>query len=612
MAFGVIHQHRWRYRFSVHANCFGCNCYSPNPSASQFRCLTTFSRGCKSIRFRTTTKASADKKPSTIPQKRKSRPADDRVGASRPDSDPGTKSLSVLLRRLWEGFKLDGLGMEILSIAMPAALALAADPITSLVDTGFVGHLGSAELAAVGVSGAVFNLVSKLFNVPLLNVTTSFVAEEQAAIVKAADDYSQTAKDLQSKSFLPSVSNAIILAAALGIIEAVALSTGSSFLMNTMGIPVDSPMRTPAEQFLTLRALGAPPIVVALAAQGTFRGFKDTKTPLYAVGAGNLLNAILDPILIFSFGLGIGGAAIATVISEYLTALILLWKLSDEVLLIAPSINGQRIVQYLKSGALLTARTLAVLAITTLATSMAARGGPIQMAGHQICFEVWLALSLLNDALALAGQTLLASDYSQGNYDWLTNGVALAVILFLGFGALSSLFSMDSEVLEIARSGTLFVAGSQPMNAIAFVLDGLYYGVSDFGFAAYSMVFVGLISSVFLLLTAPSFGLAGVWGGLFLFMTLRVVAGMLRLSTRSGPWRLLWLDTDKDSSLPAPVAEPGATFDHKYVHGDLGMPELTRDTTSTELLDDLLQCISLHCVNFIDANSRENVQFSVS
>ena len=46
----------------------------------------------------------------------------------------------------------------------------------------------------------------------------------------------------------------------------------------------DSPMRVPAEQFLTLRAFGAPPIVIALAAQGTFRGFKDTKTPLYAVG----------------------------------------------------------------------------------------------------------------------------------------------------------------------------------------------------------------------------------------------------------------------------------------------------------------------------------------
>lgn len=43
-------------------------------------------------------------------------------------------------------------------------------------------------------------------------------------------------------------------------------------------------MRLPAEHFLTFRAFGAPPIVIALAAQGTFRGFKDTKTPLYAVG----------------------------------------------------------------------------------------------------------------------------------------------------------------------------------------------------------------------------------------------------------------------------------------------------------------------------------------
>lgn len=41
---------------------------------------------------------------------------------------------------------------------------------------------------------------------------------------------------------------------------------------------------------------------------------------------------------------------------------------------------------------------------TTLATSLAAREGPIPMAGHQICFQVWLALSMLTDALALAGQ----------------------------------------------------------------------------------------------------------------------------------------------------------------------------------------------------------------
>ena len=51
--------------------------------------------------------------------------------------------------------------------------------------------LGSVELAAVGVSVSVFNLVSKLFNVPLLNITTSFVAEEQALISKGAEGSSE-------------------------------------------------------------------------------------------------------------------------------------------------------------------------------------------------------------------------------------------------------------------------------------------------------------------------------------------------------------------------------------------------------------------------------------
>ncbi|KAK4478420.1 hypothetical protein RD792_013890 [Penstemon davidsonii] len=519
MACAVTHHHHCQYPLSIPSNYHCLQYFSVSSS------LTKFGKGDNNNfgRFRTIRElSSANRNPSTRTQKSKSKVAEDRLRTPRdPDPDPNpndnSKLLSTLLHRLREVFKLDGLGVDILSIALPAALALAADPIASLVDTGFVGHLGSAELAAVGVSGAVFNLVSKLFNVPLLNITTSFVAEEQALATKAAGENSQTAKDQQSKMFLPSVSTSLMLAAALGVGEAVVLSTGSSILMNTMGIPVESPMRMPAEQFLTLRAFGAPAIVVALAAQGTFRGFKDTKTPLYAVGKTSYVTFF-----------------------RYLIAFILLWKLSGEVLLIAPSTRGQRIVQYLKSGALLTGRTLAVLITTTLATSIAAREGPIQMAGHQICFQVWLALSLLNDALALAGQTLLASEYSQGNYGLarqvtykvlqigLIMGVALAVILFLAFGALSSLFSTDSEVLGIARSGTLFVAGSQPMNALAFVLDGLYYGVSDFGFAAYSMVLVGLISSVFLLVTAPKFGLAGVWGGLFLFMSLRVVAGVLR------------------------------------------------------------------------------------
>lgn len=361
---------------------------------------------------------------------------------------------------------------------------------------------------------------------------------------------------MDDRKYLPAVSTSLALAAGIGVLEALALTLGSGSLMNFMGIPVDSPIRVPAEQFLTLRAYGAPAVVIALAAQGTFRGFMDTKTPLYAVGAGNILNAILAPFLIFFLGLGIGGAAISTAVSEYMIAFLLLWKLNEKVVLVSPSIVDGGVTRYLKSGGLLVGRTIASLLTMTLATSMAAREGPVSMAGHQICLQVWLAISLLNDALALAGQALLASEYTRGNYKQArlivfrvlqigtVTGMALAFVLFFGFGSFSSIFTTDTAVLDIARSGVLFVAASQPINAIAFVFDGLYYGVSDFAFSAYSMVFVGLISSTFLLIASPIFGLGGVWTGLFLFMSLRAAAGFWRLGSKSGPWEVVWSERE--------------------------------------------------------------------
>ncbi|KAL6653422.1 hypothetical protein ACP70R_009000 [Stipagrostis hirtigluma subsp. patula] len=459
-------------------------------------------------------------------------------------------------------FRLDGVAVDILGIAVPAVLALAADPITALVDTAFVGHIGSAELAAVGASVSIFNLVSKLFNVPLLNVTTSFVAEQQA--VDADNETTQERDELftpqekanEQRKILPAVSTSLALAGGIGLLEMFALIVGSGPLMDIIGIPVDSPMRAPAEQFLTLRAYGAPPIIVALAAQGAFRGFLDTKTPLYAVGAGNLLNAILDAVLIFPLGLGVSGAALATVTSEYLTAFILLWKLNKEVEIFSLNIIGDGIIRYLRSGGLLIGRTIAVLLTLTLASSLAAREGPVPMAGYEICLQVWLTISLLNDALALAGQALLASEYAKGNYIQArlvlyrilqvggVTGVTLAAALFIGFGSLSLLFTDDPAVLDVARSGIWFVTISQPVNAIAFVADGLYYGVSDFAYAAYSTLFAGAISSIFLLVAAPKFGLGGIWTGLTLFMSLRAIAGFWRLGSKGGPWEIIWSESE--------------------------------------------------------------------
>ncbi|XP_061337959.1 protein DETOXIFICATION 42-like isoform X1 [Gastrolobium bilobum] len=485
-------------------------------------------------------------------------------------------------------FKSDSLGREILSIALPAAMALTADPIASLVDTAFIGQIGPVELAAVGVSIALFNQVSRIAIFPLVSVTTSFVAEEdslngtssqveesgcleagQAMNAETEDFLPQKVtggnvhnSDLVGESFniikeehkrrhIPSASSALFIGGILGLIQAVLLIAAAKPLLNFMGVTSDSPMLHPAQRYLTLRSLGAPAVLLSLAMQGVFRGFKDTKTPLYATVAGDVTNIALDPLFMFVFRLGVSGAAIAHVISQYLISAILLWRLMEHVDLIPPSTKHLQFDRFLKNGFLLLMRVIAVTFCVTLAASLAARQGSTSMAAFQVCLQVWLAVSLLADGLAVAGQAILAGAFANNDYDKATAiasrvlqmglvlGLALAFILGTGLHFGAKIFTKDVNVLHLIRVGIPFVAFTQPLNSLAFVFDGVNFGASDFAYSAFSMVVVSIISIICLLILSSAGGFIGIWVALTIYMSLRAFAGFLRIGTGSGPWQFL-------------------------------------------------------------------------
>ncbi|XP_020250841.1 protein DETOXIFICATION 45, chloroplastic isoform X2 [Asparagus officinalis] len=485
-------------------------------------------------------------------------------------------------------------GRELTSLVIPAVMAQALDPFAQLVETAYIGRLGPLELASSGVSVSVFNIISKLFNIPLLSITTSFVSEDisknaskqfesDKGFKVESSEHKQVSSKTTVKLELPSVSTALLLSVIIGSTEALALFFGAGFFLNMMGISPASPMRSPSQQFLCLRAFGAPAVVVSLAVQGVFRGFKDMKTPLFCVGVGNVSTVVLLPLLAYAFNMGITGAAIATVASQYITAVLLIWSLSKSADIFPPKLKDLQLGGYIKYGGLLLGRTLAVLITMTIGTSMAARLGPLPMAGHQICLQVWMAVSLLSDALAVSAQALIASSFAKSEYKRVKEvtytvlktgmfaGISLAVVLGVSFGNIAELFTKDVQVLQIVKSGLLFVSASQPINALAFIFDGLHYGVSDFSYAAFAMMISGAISSVVLLSAPPFFGLPGVWFGLTLFMVLRTVAGFLRLNWKTGPWWFLQLDAQifesqllesSDSSLPVEADQMQRDYTH--------------------------------------------------
>uniref|UniRef100_A0A0D9Z0N8 Protein DETOXIFICATION n=1 Tax=Oryza glumipatula TaxID=40148 RepID=A0A0D9Z0N8_9ORYZ len=348
-----------------------------------------------------------------------------------------------------------GVRNELILLALPAVLGQAIDPLAQLMETAYIGRLGALELASAGIGVSVFNIVSKIFNIPLLSIATSFVAED---ISKNASKHSSS-----GKLELSSVSSALVLAAGIGTIEALALFLGSGLFLKLMGVSPASPMHKPAKLFLSLRALGAPANVIMLAVQGIFRGFKDTKTPVFFIGLGNLSAVVLLPLLIYVFRLGITGAAISTVASQWhAVRKNPLDFINDD----HRDING------------CSTRPNSYGSSSDLLTSMAC------------------------DALAVSAQAMIASSYAIFDY---------------------------KRVQKIAMFALQFVCASQPINALAFIFDGLHYGVSDFDYVAQATIAVGVMSSLVLLYAPSVFGLAGVWAGLTTLMGLRMASGILRL-----------------------------------------------------------------------------------
>ncbi|XP_021800634.1 protein DETOXIFICATION 43-like isoform X2 [Prunus avium] len=487
---------------------------------------------------------------------------------------------------------LDILGKEILDIALPAALATAADPIASLIDTAFIGHIGPVELAAAGVSIALFNQASRITIFPLVSITTSFVAEEDTVakmniksekseqlqkadmlddLEKGAAKPNGTAKEngkhlgngkmeeasaeddeqVKQKRHIASASTALIFGTILGLLQTIFLIFSTKVLLGVMGVKSDSPMLAPAQKYLKIRSIGAPAVLLTLAMQGIFRGFKDTKTPLYVIVVGYGVNIALDPLLIFVCGLGIRGAALAHVLSQYLMALVLFIILTKKIDLLPPSIKDLQFGRFLRNGTLLLARVVAVTFCVTLAASLAAREGPTPMAAFQTCLQVWLTSSLLADGLAVAGQAILACAFAEKDYKKALAtatrvlqmsfilGVGLTFVVGIGLYFGAGIFSSDVNVLHLIRIGLPFVAATQPINSLSFVFDGVNFGASDFAYCAYSLVLVAIASIVSLFLLSKSHGFIGIWIALTIYMALRTFAGVWRMGTGTGPWRFL-------------------------------------------------------------------------
>lgn len=410
----------------------------------------------------------------------------------------------------------------IMGLAVPALGSLAIDPLVSLVDTAFVGHLGTVELGALGINSAIFAFTFLIFNFLAYGTTP------QVGRAIGRDDHEAAGRI---------VIQALSLAVIVGTAATAVLLAFSGPILSLMG--ADGALSEPARTYLQIRAFAGPAVLIITAANGAFRGYQDTKTPFVVAAVFNLINVILDPILIFWVGWGIAGAAAATLIAQWTGAFIFLWLLLVRhrrefgIRLIAPSLR--EMMPLIQVGGHLLIRTGSLVATMTIATAVAARIGVVEVAAHQVANQLWGFLALIVDALAIAGQSLLSKYIGEesprearavGNrlLQWgLVVGIALGVIFWLGRPFLPHLFTEDPETIRMVLVIFVFVALLQPLNGLVFVWDGLYMGAEAFRYLAVTMVFAAATGVSLLAATLYfEWGLTGVWWAITAMMFVRL------------------------------------------------------------------------------------------
>jgi putative MATE family efflux protein len=408
---------------------------------------------------------------------------------------------------------------EILSLALPALGALAAEPLYLLADTAMVGHLGTEQLAALAIAATLLSGAFTLFNFLTYGTTA------QVARLSGAAEHGQAGS---------LAAQALWLASGIGVLLTASLAALAVPLVDLMG--ADGHTAELAVLYLRIGSLGLPFALIALAGQGFLRGVSDLRTPLVIVVVANGANVLLNLLFIYVFDWGLAGSAWATVVAQlgmgaaFVTALLRAPAASR-----LPSLAGMRPLA--RIGGEIFVRTTALYASFLVAGAVLARVGTDSLAAHQVAFQLFVFLALVLDAVAIAGQVIVGRSLGAGDADGAYRAANRMIELSVAAGALFALvmlaltdvlphaFTSDADVIdELHKIWPLF-ALMQPANGAVFALDGILIGAGDTRFLMWGMLAsaVGVFVPVALAALAFDWGIVGVWCGLVGLIAARLV-----------------------------------------------------------------------------------------
>jgi putative MATE family efflux protein len=394
-----------------------------------------------------------------------------------------------------------GLNRQILRLAVPALGALLAEPTFLLVDAAIVGHLGTAQLAGVGIASVILGTLVGL------SVFLAYGTTAQVARSLGAGQIDRALSFGIAGLYLAVIIGVLVLVVGWPLAVPLIDAFGGGPEVSAFGVT-----------FLRWSLVGMPAMLVVLASTGVLRGLQDTRTPLLVAVVGAVVNIGLNLLLVNGLGFGVAGSAIGTVITQVGMAVALVAAVVRAARRVGAPLapHSGHIRGAGRAGIPLFIRTLTLRAAIIVTTVVATRQGVAELAAQQVVLSIWNFLALGLDALAIAAQALTGKALGEGDgpaarrltaamLRWgVGAGVVIGAAVLLIHAVAGSAFSPDPEVRSAVAAALIVVAVSQPLCGWVFVLDGVLIGAGD-------GVYLALAGVVTLVVYLPAAAAVAVW-----------------------------------------------------------------------------------------------------
>ena len=402
----------------------------------------------------------------------------------------------------------------LLRFAIPMLIGNIFQQLYTLADSVIVGQfLGANALAAIGSTGSVTYLFFSVCNG--ISSGSSVVTSQ----------YFGAGDDANTKR---AIANAAYIMFTTALVMGIAAYLAAPGLLALMATPIE--IRADATLYMRMSCIGVPLVAVYNYASSMLRALGDSKTPLYFLIFSCILNIVLDIFCVYNLGLGIFGAALATIIAQVVSGVGCLlyalrtnpyFKLTKEDMRPDKQVIGKSV----KLGLPMALQWSLIAISTTALQAFVNTFGTAVMAAFTTTNRIEGLVHMPYGSISAALATYAGQNYGAGDMkrvkEGLKNGMFLAsiftavvMVVYLTMAeGIIGLFVKEQEVINLGARALRLTSWFYIFLALIYMCRGILNGIGDALFALINGVVevIVRVSTPFLLVLIPGVGLWSIW-----------------------------------------------------------------------------------------------------